>query len=81
MKHLNDNERKALEAVCYDCDNLDGWGFTRIWDMCEAVAKAFDNNYQRAGGYIKVLKEKRLIDIHASEDEAWVSPEVFGEFC
>lgn len=81
MKNLNKNERIAIEAICADCDDLDGWGFTRLWDMCEAVAEAFENNYQRAGGYVKALMDKNLIEVNKEEDEVWVSPDVYELFC
>ena len=80
MKDINKNEKRALEAICADCDNLDGWGFTRLWDMCEAVAQEFKYNYQVAGGYIKALMDKRLIDVDKHDDEVWVRPEVYELF-
>ena len=80
MTNLNDNERKALGAICADCDELDGWGFTRIADMILAVMREFDNG-QVVGGYISDLMKKNLIDVDAKEDEVWVSPKVFEAYC
>lgn len=79
--NLNENERKALSAICADCDEIDGYGFTRIPDMAWALFNAFDRNGQVAGGYITDLRDKGLIDIDAAEDEVWVDPEVYEQFC
>lgn len=38
---MNGNETKAMRAICADCDELDGWGFTRPSDMVAALLKAF----------------------------------------
>lgn len=75
---LNENERKAMRAICWDCDDIDGYGFTRPADMVLAVTAEFDNNGQVAGGYIRDLIEKNLIDM--TDDEVWVEPDVFAEF-
>lgn len=80
MKNLNENEAKALRAICDDCDELDGWGFTRISPMVLAVMAAFDNNGQVAGGYIRDLMDKNLIEADAHEDTVWIEPDVFAEF-
>lgn len=81
MIKLNDNEAKAMRAICQDCDEIDGYGFTRISNMCEAVAIAFDRNYHKAGGYISALLDKNLIDMCVIDDEVWVAPDVFEQFC
>ena len=79
MTNLTNIERKAMEIICNDCDELDGWGFTRPSDACEVVAKEigqFDA--------IKVMSRLHamdLLDICTIDDTLWVKPEVFGQFC
>lgn len=80
-KSLNENERKALGAIIDTCDEIDGEGFTRQVPMMLAVMKVFDNNGQRAGGYIADLINKNLIMIEPTEDEVWVMKEAMEAFC
>lgn len=79
-ENLNENERKAMTAICDDCDDLDGWGFDRPSDMMLALLDAFDGNPHRAGGYLKDLIDKGLVEIEPYEDEVWINPDVFEEF-
>ena len=81
MKNLNENETKAMRAICADCDEIDGWGFTRIGHMVAALMDEFDNNGQRVGGYIATLLDKNLIDVCAEDNEVWVKPETFEAYC
>lgn len=88
MTNLNDKERKVLSAICNDCDELDGWGFTRPSGMMVALARSLGNEFgngsewgNRIGGYITDLIKKNLIELDLREDEVWVSPEVFEQFC
>lgn len=81
MTNLNDNETKAMRAICTDCDEIDGWGFTRIGEMVIAIANVFDGNFQRAGAYLKDILDKGLIDMCVEDNEVWVEPEVFEAYC
>lgn len=67
MKNLNENERKALDAIIGTCDDLDGDLFTRLTDAVMAVMKAFDYNGQVAGGYIADLMKKGYLDEEPDE--------------
>lgn len=69
MKNLNENERKALDAIIETCDDLDGDLFTRKEDAAMAVLKAFDYNGQVAGGYISQLIDKGYLDFE--EDDGY----------
>lgn len=80
MKKLNENEVKAIKAICADCDDIDGYGFTRVADMMLALVNEFKNG-QVAGGYVTDLMDKGLIDVDDHEDEVWVEPEVFEAYC
>ena len=77
---LNDNEKRALKAICDDCDDLDGWGFTRVSSVANVLADVFDGNPQRAGGYIKCLADKGYVDVNVFDDEVWVNPDVFVQY-
>lgn len=78
---MSDNEKKALSAICNDCDELDGWGFTRIADMVMAVCAEFGNNAQVAGGYISDFIAKGIIELDEIGNEVWVKPEIYAEYC
>lgn len=78
---LNKNEVKALSVICADCDELDGWGFTRPSMVIDSLAEAFNNNYRVMGGYLKDLIDKNLIDYNTFDDELWVYPEYFEQYC
>lgn len=80
IESLNDNERKAMSVICGDCDDLDGYGFTRPGDMALALIKEFGNG-QVAGGYISDLIERGLIEVDLTENEVWIDPEVYTQFC
>lgn len=81
MKNLNENEAKAMRAICADCDEIDGYGFTRPADMAWALFEAFDRNAHVAGGYITSLSDKGLIELDMVDNTVWVEPEVFEQFC
>lgn len=84
MTKLNENEAKVLRAICEGCDEIDGWGFHRPSMMMVDVMKAFEgskNQGQVVGGYIRDLIEKDLIEFNAYDDEIWVRPEIFEQFC
>lgn len=66
--NLNENEKKALAAIVATCDNLDGDLFTRWSDLMNAVIKAFDMNGQVAGGYVKDLLDKGIIEPDEDDD-------------
>lgn len=76
---LNESEKRALSVICNDCDEMDGWGFTRPAYVVPALVKAFDGNAHRAGGYFRDLAEKGCIDHF--DDEVWVRPDVFAAYC
>ena len=76
---LNENEKRAMRAICDDCDDIDGYGFTRMGDMAYALLSEFGNSHV-AGGYMSDLDEKGLIDICYDDNEVWVSPNVFAEY-
>lgn len=78
---MNENEVKALKAICNDYDEIDGYGFTRPADMAWALFEAFDHNGQVAGGYITSLVDKGLIELDMVDNTVWVSPEVYEQFC
>lgn len=80
MTKLNENENKALSAICDDCDELDGYGFTRVGDALIALIGVFGDP-KVAGGYITDLIKKNLIEFDLHEDEVWVNPDVFEQFC
>lgn len=80
MATLNENEVKALVAICNDCDEIEGEGFTRIGHMINALMGAF-GNYQKVGGYIADLMEKDCIIVDAREDEVWVPRETYATYC
>ena len=73
---MNDNETKAIRAICDDCDELDGWGFTRPGHMVAALLKVFRSG-EVAGGYIRDLMDKNVIDVDFRDDTVWVRPEIF----
>lgn len=79
MKHLNENEAKAMKVICADCDEIDGYGFTRPKDMVMALVKEFKNG-QVAGGYIADLMEKGFIEVDVVDDTVWVEPEIFEAY-
>lgn len=80
-KHnLNENETLAMEAICADCDDIDGYGFTRPASMVLALVKVFHNGYT-AGGYIADLMEKNLIEVDVLDDTVWVDHEVYAAYC
>ena len=62
MTNLNENERKALNAIIDTCDDLDGDLFTRMTDAMLAVMEAFDWNGHVAGGYMASLIKKGYLE-------------------
>lgn len=80
MKKLNENEVLAMKAICADCDDIDGYGFTRVDDMVLALVHQFKNG-QVSGGYITDLADKGLIEVDYHEDTVWIDPEVFETYC
>jgi hypothetical protein len=80
IKSLNENELKALKAICADCDEIDGYGFDRPKDMKLALLDAFNGNGHVVGGYMNDLCDKGLIDVDIPENEVWVDKEIFAEF-
>lgn len=81
MMNLSENETKAIRAICKDCDDIEGYGFTRIPDMVYALSVAFEEQMWRVGEFIRIMTEKNLIDIIYDENEVWVEPEVYKQFC
>lgn len=61
IESLNENERKALEAIVETCDDIDGDLFTRRNDAVLALVKLFKDGF-RAGGYYIDLLNKGYID-------------------
>ena len=61
MAGLNDNERKALDAIVGTCDDLDGDLFTRRNDALLALVKLFKDGF-RAGGYYIDLMNKGYLE-------------------
>lgn len=80
IKNLNENERRAMRVICSDCDEIDGYGFTRPIDMVIALVNEFKNG-NVAGGYITDLIDKNLIEVDVHDDTVWVEPDVYEEFC
>ena len=80
MANLNENERKALEIICADCDEIEGEGFTRLTDVMIELVKHFKNG-QVVGGYITDLMNRNLIMVEPSENEVWVGAEAYGAYC
>lgn len=79
MTNLNENERKAMSAICADCDEIDGWGFTHPSDAFEVVAKAVGESV--AVKLLDRLNDKNIIDVCVIDDTLWVRPELFEQFC
>lgn len=85
IKNLNETERALMQAICDDCDDLDGWGFDRPVDVVtvlvtELVVKGRDKSENAAGAYLTDFIKKGLIEFYQLEDEVWVDPEVFAAF-
>ena len=73
---LNENEKRALNAIIETCDDLDGELFTRVTDAGTAVLEEFDYNGHVAGGYITDLINKGFIEIEEDDfygDGMWVN--------
>ena len=88
MAKLNENERKVLSAICNDCDELDGWGFTRPSGMMVALMRNLGEEFgsgakkgMSIGAYVSDLMKKNLVDLDLQEDEVWVRPDVFEAYC
>lgn len=81
MTHLNENEVKVLNAICMDCDDIDGEGFNRLTDMMVTLIEDTNMNGNQLGGYITSLANKNCVIIDAVENEVWVPEEVFARFC
>lgn len=79
--NLNKNEEKMLRAICEDCDDIDGWGFNRPSMCVQKLIELFDYKAKVAGGYLRDLIDKDLIEFDRYEDTIWVRPEVYAEFC
>jgi hypothetical protein len=78
---LNVTEKRIMTAIVADCDEIEGWGFTRVGSMVNAAVDVIDGNYQRVGGYITDLIHKGLIEADLTSDEVWIAPEVFEAYC
>ncbi len=74
---MNENELKAFNVICADCDELDGYGFTRVSTAILELVKAFDNNGHVAGGYFRSLSDKGVFDYEVIDDEIWVNRDFF----
>ena len=61
MAKLNENEKRALEAIKDTCDDLDGYLFTRRNDAMLALVELFRDGL-RAGGYYIDLLNKGFIE-------------------
>lgn len=81
MINLNENEEKMLRAICEGCDEIDGWGFHRPSMVVQDLIKLFDYKAKVAGGYLRDLIDKDLIEFDRYDDTIWVRPEVYSEFC
>lgn len=67
MAKLNENEKKALDAIISTCDDLDGDLFTRLSDAITALMQEFNTNGHVAGGYIITLMNKGYIDLEPDD--------------
>ena len=72
-------EIKALQAICADCDDIDGEGFTTPEDAFMAVVHQFDSGEQ-AGECIDGLRAKGVVTIDIYDNTLWVDRDVFAAF-
>lgn len=72
-------ETVAMEAICADCDEIDGYGFTRPGHMVMALVDVFEDA-KEAGEQIWRLMEKGLIEVDTFDDTVWIEPEVYKAY-
>ncbi len=77
---MSTKEAVALEAICADCDEIDGWGFNRPSDAFVAVLEKLDDA-EVANETLHSLMEKDLIEVDLIDDTLWVRPVVYARFC
>lgn len=80
IKNLSENERRAMSAICADCDEIDDWGFDRPSDAYAAAFGEF-NSDKVTSDTLNSLMEKDVIEIDLIDDTLWVKPEVYASFC
>ena len=74
-------EIKALMAICNDCDDIEGEGFTRPADALLLVLGIFRGDGDMAGKCVKALADKGAISFDFEDDTLWVDREVYATFC
>ena len=70
----------AMEAIASDCDEIEGWGFTRPSEVVGVVGDAIGGELEAIKA-ISRLNTMNVIDICVIDDTLWVRPEVFETFC
>ena len=68
MTNLNENEKKALDAIIATCDDLDGDLFTRRGDALRALVELFRDGFRAGGYYIDLMNKGYLSE---EEDDGY----------
>ena len=79
-KAMADVDRMAMEAIASDCDEIDGWGFTRPSEVIGVVGDAIGGELEAIKS-ISRLNAMNLIDICTIDNTLWMRPEIFEQFC
>lgn len=72
-------ETLAMEVICANCDEIDGYGFTRPVSMVMALVDVFQDGFE-VGRQVKKLIDKNLIEVDVIDDTVWVEPEVYKAY-
>lgn len=74
MMNFTENERKALNIICADCDEIDGYGYTTTNDAVAALIKGTKWDGYVIGAVITNLQKKGAISIEHDRDRTsiWV---------
>lgn len=80
MKTLTTKEQVTFEHICEDCDELDGWGFTRPSFLFAGEAPNGAEAMKNLVTNMVSLDDKGYIEFNFVEDEIWVNPELFASY-
>ena len=72
-------ERDALTIIVADCDDIDGWGFTRPEVIADVLMASDDMD--AANKAVRALIDADIVTLNPVEREIWVTPEAFAAFC
>lgn len=73
MTNFTENERKALNIICADCDEIDGYGYTTLNDAISALIESREwDNGQTIGAIVANLQKKGAISIEWDRDRTHV---------